>query len=114
MKQPRIVKHRLRPLVSLLAVGGLFVAQQAMAHGYVQSPPSRSFLCSAPGGHKNTNCGNIQYEPQSLEHATGEPPFPVNGPKDGEIASADQTRGPELDEQTPDRWTKTDIKSGPN
>ncbi len=42
-------------------------------HGYVKSPESRSYLCRK---EVNTNCGQIQYEPQSLEGPKG---FPQQG-----------------------------------
>ncbi|GLY46658.1 lytic polysaccharide monooxygenase auxiliary activity family 9 protein [Lentzea sp. NBRC 102530] len=39
----------------------------AFAHGYVNSPPSRQAQCAA----KTVSCGNIQYEPQSVEGPKG-------------------------------------------
>lgn len=41
-----------------------FCSFLAYPHGYVKSPESRSYLCRK---EVNTNCGQIQYEPQSLE-----------------------------------------------
>ncbi|MBE1485261.1 lytic polysaccharide monooxygenase [Plantactinospora soyae] len=40
----------------------------AQAHGYISSPPSRQALC-AQG--RVANCGQIQYEPQSVEGPKG-------------------------------------------
>ncbi|PWW08730.1 putative carbohydrate-binding protein with CBM5 and CBM33 domain [Paenibacillus cellulosilyticus] len=56
-----------------------------------------------------TNCGAIQYEPQSLEGVGG---FPETGPADGQIAGAGKYS--ELDAQTSDRWTKVNMKGGTN
>ncbi|MDR7276158.1 lytic polysaccharide monooxygenase [Catenuloplanes atrovinosus] len=57
---------------SLLALGtvagSLVVASPASAHGYISSPPSRQANC-ASGAAKN--CGNVQYEPQSVEGTKG-------------------------------------------
>lgn len=44
----------------------------ALGHGYVEEPKSRAFLCKK---NLNSNCGAIQYEPQSLEGPKGFPPF---------------------------------------
>ena len=73
------------------------------AHGYVAL--SRNKKC-AEG--INVNCGNIIYEPQSLEGPDG---WPAVGPPDGQIASAFGTRASQtqhlflqLDEQTETRW----------
>ena len=82
-------------------------ASPALAHGYVQGPQSRAVLCKVG---VNTDCGGVQYEPQSLEAPKG---FPENGPADGTIASAGGLFGGKLDEQSSNRWAKTDIASGP-
>nr|BFE61861.1 lytic polysaccharide monooxygenase [Dactylosporangium thailandense] len=60
----------LYPLVALgaAAAGTLVYAEPASAHGYVSSPPSRQALC-AQG--KVSDCGAIQYEPQSVEGPKG-------------------------------------------
>nr|BFE67439.1 hypothetical protein GCM10020092_007400 [Actinoplanes digitatis] len=51
------------------AVGStLFVAAPALAHGYVSSPPSRQALCASGAV---ANCGQIQFEPQSVEGPKG-------------------------------------------
>ncbi|WP_394617930.1 lytic polysaccharide monooxygenase auxiliary activity family 9 protein [Lentzea sp. JNUCC 0626] len=39
----------------------------ALAHGYINSPPSRQAQCAA----RTIACGNIQYEPQSVEGPKG-------------------------------------------
>lgn len=43
------------------------IPQNAYAHGFVEKPGSRAALCSQNYGALNSNCGNIMYEPQSLE-----------------------------------------------
>lgn len=91
-----------------LALGLLAAALPvlATAHGYISAPESRSLLCSKGG---NSNCGPVQYEPQSLEGSSG---YPAGGPADGRIASAGLTQFGALDEQTSTRWTKRAIKAG--
>ncbi|AVE43491.1 lytic polysaccharide monooxygenase [Providencia stuartii] len=74
-----------------------------LGHGYVEEPKSRAFLCKK---NLNSNCGAIQYEPQSLEGPKG---FPLSGPQDGQIASAGIPRFAALDEQTSARWVKNII-----
>ncbi len=57
------------PLVSVAAMlGSLLVATEAQAHGYISSPPSRQAMC-AQG--RVSNCGDIIYEPQSVEAPKG-------------------------------------------
>ncbi|WP_235190080.1 lytic polysaccharide monooxygenase [Bacillus gaemokensis] len=90
-------------MVSLVSFG---FAQKASAHGYVESPASRSYLCKQG---VNLNCGPIQYEPQSVE---GPGLFPQLGPSDGKIAGAGHF--PDLDVQTVDRWKKVTLSGGKN
>ncbi|SCL31295.1 chitin-binding protein [Micromonospora nigra] len=63
---------RRRITLPLLATGAvvssLAVAAPAQAHGYVSSPPSRQALC-AQG--RVPDCGQIRYEPQSVEGPKG-------------------------------------------
>ncbi|MCW6657820.1 lytic polysaccharide monooxygenase [Yersinia ruckeri] len=79
----------------------------AQAHGYIQYPASRSYLCQLGN---NIQCGFLQYEPQSVE---GKKNFPEYGPADGVIASAGVGMFAPLDIQTPTRWFKSNIYSGP-
>ena len=51
-------------------------------HGYVSAPWGRPYGCKL--GH-NTGCGNVQYEPQSVE---GPDRYPETGVADGQIAAA--------------------------
>src|SRR5918997_3805507 len=58
------------PLLTVAAVvASLFVAvSPAQAHGYVSSPPSRQAMC-AQG--RVADCGDLVYEPQSVEAPKG-------------------------------------------
>ncbi|MCS3431117.1 lytic polysaccharide monooxygenase [Klebsiella sp. BIGb0407] len=80
-------------------------------HGYINSPPSRAFLCSGSGNNVNKMCGPVQYEPQSVEGLKG---FPETGPMDGKIASGGNANFDALNEQSPTRWSKTKVNSGKN
>lgn len=115
------------PLVLAMGAAGL-AAQQASAHGYIESPKARSFMCSSSGGQLNANCGAITYEPQSAEYigrpgggfshfpssaqaCTGD--FTQCGPADGTIPAGGLDRFAEINEQSATRWTKTTVKPGP-
>lgn len=82
----------------------LVFATVVSAHGYVESPASRAYLCKQ---NLNTNCGQVQYEPQSVE---GKGNFPVGGPEDGKITGGGIFA--QLYDQTTDRWTKLDMETG--
>lgn len=83
-------------------------ASEVQAHGYMNSPASRSFKCSQG---LNGDCGSIRYEPQSVEAPKG---FPAAGPADGKIASGGvRPDFSPLDRQSSDLWSKTPIKAGP-
>ena len=92
--------------IALLACTFL-IAQDVFAHGYISQPESRSYKCKLG---KNTGCGGVIWEPQSVE---GRDRFPETGPRDGKLASA-ETSFSQLDEQTFSRWHKTRINSGAN
>lgn len=94
--------------LSLLSAAMFGVSQQANAHGYVESPASRAYQCKL---QLNTQCGSVQYEPQSVEGPKG---FPESGPPDGHIASANKSTFFELDQQSPSRWNKLSLKTGAN
>ncbi|WP_281217310.1 lytic polysaccharide monooxygenase [Lysinibacillus capsici] len=98
---------------ALLAAGilGVSMTPNAYAHGFVEKPASRAALCSQNYGALNLMCGNIMYEPQSLEAPKG---FPLSGPADGKIASAGGLFGGILDQQTENRWFKNTITGGLN
>jgi len=63
---------RRRIMLPVLTVAALlvsmFLAAPAQAHGYISSPPSRQANC-AQG--RVANCGDIVYEPQSVEAPKG-------------------------------------------
>jgi chitin-binding protein len=94
--------------LDLLGAAMFGASQQANAHGYVETPASRSYQCNL---QLNSQCGSVQYEPQSVEGLKG---FPQSGPPDGHIASANISTFSELDQQTPTRWSKINLKTGPN
>lgn len=102
---------------TLLALTLMALSGQVAAHGYVSAvnngiAASRVALCKFPTSdtnEKNSNCGAIQYEPQSVEGPEG---FPEAGPVDGKIASAQSALATALDEQTADRWVKRPITAG--
>lgn len=98
---------------AILAAGimGIAMAPNASAHGFVEKPASRATLCSQSYGALNLSCGNVMYEPQSLEAPKG---FPQGGPVDGKIASAGGMFGGILDQQSVNRWFKNTITGGPN
>lgn len=83
----------------------MIVAERVSAHGYVESPASRGYLCKLG---TNTDCGAVVYEPQSLETTKG---FPAAGLTDGKFGSANGIF-PKLDEQTSTRWSKVNVTSG--
>lgn len=92
-----------------LALATLTVASSALAHGYVESPASRAYMCKLG---KNIDCGSVQYEPQSVERTSG---FPEGAlPPDGQLASAGISQYSQLDKQSLNTWTKTPITAGKN
>ncbi|HZE41679.1 MAG TPA: lytic polysaccharide monooxygenase [Stackebrandtia sp.] len=82
------------------------IAGVAFAHGYNDNPPSRQALC-----HAGTvaDCGDIQYEPQSVEGPKG---FPAAGPADGSICSAGHGNFSQLDDPRGGDWPATSINTG--
>jgi chitin-binding protein len=88
------------PLMALVAMTvsftavSLMVASPASAHGYVSSPPSRQAMC-AQG--RVANCGDIVYEPQSVE-----------GPKGLRSCSGGNSRFAQLDDPNKG-WPATSV-----
>ncbi|SFK83679.1 chitin-binding protein [Amycolatopsis sacchari] len=78
----------LAPLVALALPGGV-----ASAHGYINSPPSRQAQCA----QGIVACGDIKYEPQSVE-----------GPKGLRSCSGGNTRFAELDDDAKG-WRVTSV-----
>ncbi|MCX2978682.1 lytic polysaccharide monooxygenase [Candidatus Marimicrobium litorale] len=104
----KISKEKWAIIAGLAALG---MSIESFSHGYVSQPASRSYLCKLGD---NTNCGAIQYEPQSVEGLDGSPRFPIGGPPDGTIAAAGSPAWSELNVQTPTRWAKNGISAGLN
>ncbi|MDE0929357.1 MAG: lytic polysaccharide monooxygenase [Halioglobus sp.] len=98
-------------LAIVAGVAAMSLSVESFSHGYVSQPGSRSYLCKLG---ENTNCGAVQYEPQSVEGVDGSPRFPIGGPADGTIAAAGSPAWSELNAQTPARWSKNDIAAGTN
>ncbi|MEU7056263.1 lytic polysaccharide monooxygenase [Streptomyces sp. NPDC046197] len=104
-------KAKLYGAVLGLATAGAFVLSTggASSHGYTDLPVSRQKLCA---NGTVTNCGDIQYEPQSVEGPKG---FPASGPADGRICSGNNTRFGQLDSpRTPSggAWPATRVNGG--
>ncbi|WP_127361037.1 lytic polysaccharide monooxygenase auxiliary activity family 9 protein [Actinacidiphila soli] len=87
-------------LVSVLATGS------AQSHGYTNTPISRQALCA---NGTVTNCGDIQYEPQSVEGPKG---FPSAGPADGTICAGGNSRFAQLDAPRSGQWPATKVTGG--
>ncbi|SDB37820.1 chitin-binding protein [Pseudomonas sp. NFACC23-1] len=97
---------------SLVLFSAMVASQGALAHGFVEVPPSRALLCQKG---VNKNCGGAQYEP----HSTGETfkgfpngagGGPLQGPIDGKIASGGNANFSALDAQSASRWHLTEIR----
>ncbi|GAA0427393.1 lytic polysaccharide monooxygenase auxiliary activity family 9 protein [Streptomyces luteireticuli] len=86
--------------VSLLSTGS------AGAHGYTDAPTSRQQFC-ANGTVRD--CGEIQWEPQSVEGPKG---FPGGGPADGTLCAGGNGRFAELDDPRGGQWPATDLTAG--
>jgi predicted carbohydrate-binding protein with CBM5 and CBM33 domain len=86
--------------VSVLATSG------ASSHGYTDSPISRQKLCA---NGTVTGCGQIQWEPQSVEGPKG---FPAAGPADGRICAGGNSRFAELDDPRGGSWPATQVRAG--
>jgi chitin-binding protein len=83
------------PLVLTTVVASLLVtASPAGAHGYISAPPSRQAMC-AQG--RVANCGEIVYEPQSVE-----------GPKGLMSCSGGNSRFAQLDDPSKG-WPATSV-----
>lgn len=81
----------------------------ASGHGYTDLPISRQKLC-ADG--TVTGCGDIQYEPQSVEGPKG---FPAAGPADGQLCNGGLSRFAQLSSPaTPSggAWPTTRVTGG--
>ncbi|MBI0300845.1 lytic polysaccharide monooxygenase [Streptomyces sp. PRKS01-29] len=85
-----VVGAGIAPLIALS-----LPASEASAHGYISTPPSRQAQCAAG----TVACGDIKYEPQSVE-----------GPKGLTSCSAGNSRFAELDDDNKG-WAVTPVPS---
>ncbi|MFF2042420.1 lytic polysaccharide monooxygenase [Kitasatospora sp. NPDC058170] len=98
-------RHIVGAVLAALAVP-LTLALPAQSHGYITTPPSRAALCAAG---TVTGCGEIQWEPQSVEGPKG---FPARGPADGAICAGGNSRFAELDAPRGGNWPSTAVTAG--
>ncbi|WP_441245403.1 lytic polysaccharide monooxygenase auxiliary activity family 9 protein [Kitasatospora sp. McL0602] len=98
-------RHALTALVAA-AAATLATVTPAQSHGYISTPPSRSALCAAG---TVTDCGDIQWEPQSVEGPKG---FPALGPSDGTLCSGGIARFAQLDDPRGGGWPATKVTGG--
>ncbi|MGW6567400.1 lytic polysaccharide monooxygenase auxiliary activity family 9 protein [Streptomyces sp. NPDC054975] len=89
-----------------VAGASLFATGSANSHGYTDSPISRQKLCA---NGTVTNCGSIQWEPQSVEGLKG---FPGAGPADGTICAGGNSRFSQLDDPRGGAWPTTKLTAG--
>ncbi|MFJ9696796.1 lytic polysaccharide monooxygenase [Kitasatospora sp. NPDC101183] len=101
-------RHVVGAVVAALAVP-LALAFPAQAHGYINTPPSRAALCDEHVNGVPWDCGDIQWEPQSVEGPKG---FPSLGPADGTICAGGNARFAELDDPHNGAWPTTPVTAG--
>lgn len=95
-------------IATTLVLGG---AVAASAHGWVGAQGSDVIARAAMPG--NTDLGQVQYEPQSIEGTKGFTLDPsTGGPADGQLASAGNWVALNLDEQSPQRWVENVVSQG--
>ncbi|MFJ9627624.1 lytic polysaccharide monooxygenase [Streptomyces sp. NPDC101175] len=96
--------------LGLTTAGAIVLSSGAASgHGYTDLPISRQKLCA---NGTVTNCGDIQYEPQSVEGPKG---FPAAGPADGQICNGGLSRFAQLSApKTPSgtAWPTTKVTGG--
>ncbi|MER7536486.1 lytic polysaccharide monooxygenase [Streptomyces sp. NPDC057027] len=94
--------------VVALGIAGATVLATGTAgsHGYTDAPISRQKLCA---NRTVTNCGDIQWEPQSVEGLKG---FPAAGPADGKICAGGNSRFSQLDDPRGGAWPTTKLVAG--
>ncbi|MFJ8978564.1 lytic polysaccharide monooxygenase [Streptomyces sp. NPDC102282] len=102
------MRKRASAAVIGLAIAGvsMFATSGASSHGYTDSPISRQKLCA---NGTVTGCGNIQWEPQSVEGPKG---FPAAGPADGKICSGGNSQFAQLDDPRGGAWPATKVTGG--
>ncbi|GGU64276.1 lytic polysaccharide monooxygenase auxiliary activity family 9 protein [Streptomyces lavendofoliae] len=102
------MRHKIGAALVALGVAGvsLVATGSASSHGYTDSPISRQKLCA---NGTVSNCGNIQWEPQSVEGPKG---FPAGGPADGRICSGGNGQFAQLDDPRGGSWPATRVTGG--
>ncbi|MEU4588013.1 lytic polysaccharide monooxygenase [Kitasatospora aureofaciens] len=101
-------RHLVGAVAAALAIP-LTLAVPAQSHGYITTPPSRAALCDADASAVPWDCGDIQWEPQSVEGPKG---FPASGPSDGTICAGGNARFAELDDPHGGAWPTTPVTAG--
>ncbi|TWV41838.1 lytic polysaccharide monooxygenase [Streptomyces misionensis] len=104
-------KTKMSAVVLGVVTAGAFALSTggASGHGYTDLPISRQKLC-ADGTVKG--CGDIQYEPQSVEGPKG---FPAAGPADGQLCNGGVDRFTQLSSPTAPSgaaWPTTKVTGG--
>ncbi|MFG3205507.1 lytic polysaccharide monooxygenase [Streptomyces sp. NPDC048192] len=104
-------KTKLSAVVLGVVTAGAFALSTggASGHGYTDLPISRQKLCA---NGTVTGCGDIQYEPQSVEGPKG---FPAAGPADGQICNGGLSRFAQLSSPTTPSggaWPTTRVTGG--
>ena len=80
------------------------------ARAATATPTSRSAARSSAPTARSTNCGDIQWEPQSVEGPKG---FPAAGPADGTICAGGNSRFAQLDDPRGGTgWPTTKLTGG--
>jgi len=96
--------------IGLATTGALVLSTGgATGHGYTDLPVSRQKLCQ---NGTVTGCGDIQWEPQSVEGPKG---FPSSGPADGQLCSGGVSRFGQLNSATKPgggAWPTTKVTGG--
>ncbi|MEU0002958.1 lytic polysaccharide monooxygenase [Streptomyces sp. NPDC006314] len=104
-------KTKLSAVVLGAVTAGAFALSTggASGHGYTDLPISRQKLCQ---NGTVTNCGSIQWEPQSVEGPKG---FPAAGPADGQLCNGGLSQFAQLSSpKTPSggAWPTTRVTGG--
>ncbi|GGP67539.1 lytic polysaccharide monooxygenase auxiliary activity family 9 protein [Streptomyces melanogenes] len=102
-------KKKLGAAVVALAAAGtsLLATSSASGHGYTDQPLSRQKVCA---NGTVQNCGEIIWEPQSVEGPKG---FPAAGPADGTICAGGLSRFAQLDDPRGGTgWPTTKLTGG--
>ncbi|WP_371652904.1 MULTISPECIES: lytic polysaccharide monooxygenase [unclassified Streptomyces] len=102
-------KKKLGAAVVALAAAGtsLLATSSANSHGYTDQPLSRQKVCA---NGTVQNCGEIIWEPQSVEGPKG---FPAAGPADGTLCAGGNSRFAQLDDPRGGTgWPTTKLTAG--